>query len=161
MLLLNYRTKIWTKIMQDKTSRAGWTEKKSRALLTQTKKNWSGQFFCQDNFLVRTIFLSGQFFCPDIFFVWPIFFFQTTFLSGQFFCPDNFYVWTNFFVRTIFLSGQKGIYHQVEFSLVSKHMYTWQKRQGWWSVVWDGKNWWFCDMLTCSFVHFYFYVNIH
>ena len=28
MLLLNYRTIIWTKITQDKKSRAGWTEKK-------------------------------------------------------------------------------------------------------------------------------------
>ena len=45
--------------------------------------------------------------------------------------------------------------------LVSKHMYTWQKRQGWWSVVWDGKNWLFCDMLICSFVHFNCYVNIY
>ena len=45
--------------------------------------------------------------------------------------------------------------------LVSKHMYTWQKPQGWWSVVWDGKNWLFCNMLICSFVHFYFYVNIY
>ena len=40
-------------------------------------------------------------------------------------------------------------------------MYTWQKRQGWWSVVWDGKKWWFCDMLICSFVHLFFYVNIY
>ena len=47
------------------------------------------------------------------------------------------------------------------FFLVSKHMYTWQKQQGWWSVVWDSKNWWFCHMLIWSFVHFYFYVNIY
>ena len=56
---LAYRTKIWTKITQDKKSRAGWTEKKKRALLTQTKKN-SGKKFCADNFFVWTIFLSGQ-----------------------------------------------------------------------------------------------------
>ena len=99
MLLLNYRTKIWTKITQDKKSRAGWTEKKSRALLTQTKR------LCLDNFFVRTIFLSGQFFCPDNFFVSPIFFpdnifFQTFFLSGQFLCLDNFFCPDNIFVRT-------------------------------------------------------------
>ena len=58
------------------------------------------------------------------------------------------------FVSLILISSQFLI-------LVSKHMYAWQKRQGWWSVVWDGKNWWFCDMLICSFVHFYFYVNIY
>ena len=58
------------------------------------------------------------------------------------------------FVSLILISSQFLI-------LVSKHMYTWQKRQGWWSVVWDGKKWWFCDMLICSFVHFYFYVNIY
>ena len=45
--------------------------------------------------------------------------------------------------------------------LVSKHMNTLQKRQGWWSVFWDGKNWWFCDMLICSLVHFFFDVNIY
>ena len=58
------------------------------------------------------------------------------------------------FVSLILISPQFLI-------LVSKHMYTWQKQQGWWSVVWDGKNWWFCHMLICSFVHFYFYVNIY
>ena len=45
------------------------------------------------------------------------------------------------FVSLILISSQFLI-------LVSKHMYTWQKR-------------WFCDMLICSFVHFYFYVNIY
>ena len=58
------------------------------------------------------------------------------------------------FVSLIIISSQFLI-------LVSKHMYTWQKQQGWWSVVWDGKNWWFCHMLIGSFVHFYFYVNIY
>ena len=58
------------------------------------------------------------------------------------------------FVSVILISSQFLI-------LVSKHMYTWQKQQGWWSVVWDGKNWWFCHMLICSFVHLNFYVNIY
>ena len=58
------------------------------------------------------------------------------------------------FVSLILISSQFLI-------LVSKHMYTWQKPQGWWSVVWDGKNWRFCHMLICSFIHFYFYVNIY
>ena len=58
------------------------------------------------------------------------------------------------FVFVILISSQFLI-------LVSKHMYIWQKRQGWWPVVWDGKNLWFCHMLICSFVHFYFYVNIY
>ena len=40
--------------------------------------------------------------------------------------------------------------------LVSKHMYTLQKPQGWWSVVWDGKKWGLLHMLMCSYVHFCF-----
>ena len=35
-------------------------------------------------------------------------------------------------------------------------MYTLQKPQGWWSVVWDGKKLGFLHMLMCSFVHFHF-----
>ena len=49
MLLLNYQTKIWTKITQDKKSRAGWTEKKKKKGIANA-----------DNFFVRTIF-----FCLD------------------------------------------------------------------------------------------------
>ena len=89
-LLLNYWTRIWKEITQDKKSRAGWTKNQGHWQRRQKR-------FCPDNFFVLTTFLSR------------IFFVQTIFLSGQFFCPDN------FFVRTIFLSGQKGIYHQVEF----------------------------------------------
>ena len=44
--------------------------KKSRALLTQTKKKVSEIFFSRE-FFFRTISLTGQFFCPD------------NFLSGQ------------------------------------------------------------------------------
>ena len=51
------------------------------------------------------------------------------------------------FVSLILISYQFKV-------LVSKHIYTW-------SVVWDGNKWWFCYMLTCSFIHFYFYVNIY
>ena len=101
MPLLNYQTKIWTKITQDKNQEPDG--QKNEGIANADNKNLSGQLFCLDNFFVQIIFLSRQFFCPDNFFV------QTTFLSGQFFCQDN------FFVRTIFLSGQKGIYHQVEF----------------------------------------------
>ena len=39
-------------------------------------------------------------------------------------------------------------------------IYTWQKLQGWWSVVWEGKKSGFVQMLICSFVHSHFYVNI-
>ena len=45
--------------------------------------------------------------------------------------------------------------------LVCKHIYRWQKPQGWWSVAWDGKKWNCLHMLICSFAHFYFYVNIY
>ena len=62
MLLFNYRTKIWIKITQDKTSRAGLTEEeKTKGIAITDKKNLSGQFF------VRTISFSEQFFCPEIF----------------------------------------------------------------------------------------------
>ena len=57
MLLLNYRQKIWKKLL--KTTNQGLDRQKVtrtnklRALTTQTKK------ISSDNFL------SGQFFCPD------------------------------------------------------------------------------------------------
>ena len=62
MLLLNYWTKIWTKITQAKKSRARWTEKRqqNKGIANADKQNWSGQFFCPDNFFVLTIFLFGQ-----------------------------------------------------------------------------------------------------
>ena len=40
--------------------------------------------------------------------------------------------------------------------LVSKHMYSLQKPQRLWLVVWVGKKRGFHHMLMCSFVHFYF-----
>ena len=85
MPLLNYRTKIWTKITQHKNQEADG-QKQTKGIANTDKKKLSGQFFARTIFFVRTIFLSGQIFCRD-----------------------------NFFVRTFFLSGQKGMKHQVEF----------------------------------------------
>ena len=82
MPLLNYRTKIWTKLLQTKI-KSQMDRKKTKGIANADKKNLSGQFyvrtnfFCPDNFFDRTIFLSGQFFCSDNFFVWT------------FFCPDK------------------------------------------------------------------------
>ena len=42
--------------------------------------------------------------------------------------------------------------------LVSKHVYTWQKLQGWWSVVWDGKKWGFLHLLICSYAHLFTFI---
>ena len=61
------------------------------------------------------------------------------------------------FLSYLFVS----LYHLQFLILVSKYIYTWQKPQGWWSVVWDGKKLGFLQMLICSFGHFYFYVNIY
>ena len=76
MPLLNYRTKIWTKITQDKNQEADG-QKQTKGIANADKKN------CLDNFLPGPFFLSRQFFCPDKFFV------GTIFLSGHFFCPDK------------------------------------------------------------------------
>ena len=75
------------------------------------------------------------------------------------------FMWRQWVYSTfVFQSFSLCVSHPYFFTvliLVSKHMYTWQKQQGWWSVVWDGKNWCLCHVLICSFVHFYFYVNIY
>ena len=52
--MLNYGTKIWTKISQDKNQEPNG-QKKPRELLTRTKKNLSEIFFCPDNFFARMV----------------------------------------------------------------------------------------------------------
>ena len=47
MPLLNYRTKIWTKITQDKNQEPDG-RKKTKGIANADKKNLSGQFFCPD-----------------------------------------------------------------------------------------------------------------
>ena len=69
MLLLNYCAKIWTKITPDKNQEQYGQTKKTKGIANTDKKNLSGQFFCADNFFVRTIFFRQTIFCPDNFFL--------------------------------------------------------------------------------------------
>ena len=94
MPLLNYWTKIWTKITQDKNQEPdGQKKNQGHCLRRQKEFVWtiflSGQFF-----LVRTILSPDNFFCPDVFFCLDNFFVRTIFCPDNFFFPDIFFVWT-------------------------------------------------------------------
>ena len=71
MLLLNYGQKYGQKLLKTKNQEPDGQKKpkKNKGIANADKKNLSGQFFCPENFVVKTILLFGPLFCQDNFFV--------------------------------------------------------------------------------------------